>query len=317
MGQCVCKERANTGDGADTIERIYSSTEQYRAPPSPDRHRGSPCIVIQAAVPWEDRTSSARKYIASKFQSDRKRHPSGAKILEKSRMRVQQRLHQSHRSLLVRTFGGSEKGSTATSTATSLRHRPSLSWLNVAVAAERRSFEDKEMRMMEKKVLDLASSLPQRIKDTNGDADRFRYTVDELFEDDRQTPKAPLMLARLYERAFQDMDGNWASQKIAQALMDENIHYVSPEGLDFHGMRSVCAKLNEAMDSIISRINQFGGAVQTTKVDMQSTGPTQTPSGTWKMQYKASMSLMMKISIDDEFTISDDGLILKLVRTRG
>lgn len=327
MGACVGKEpapRDGGGEFSDSIERMYSSTVQYIEVRDGHSGGGRDMLMrsrsgkaqggffnVKAEVPWEDRKASTRSYIASKFQSDRKRHPSGAKMLEKSRLRVQR---QRSSGRVAASLPGAASPGRDPASPTSPRGDqgfppPSPTSMNAAV------MRDMERRMLEEKVQNLARSLPSRSRQASAiTGGGWQYSTEQLFEDDGTTPKAPIMLARLYEQAFENLDSTWASQQSAQALLAEHIHYVSPEKFEFHGKRSVCAKLNEAMGSIISRISQLGGAVSS-NVEIEMSGPTVTDSGTWKMEYNVSVSIM-KIAIEDEFTISAEGLISKLVRTR-
>lgn len=132
-----------------------------------------------------------------------------------------------------------------------------------------------------------------------------------------EPPEAPAKLAALYEKAMEAMDGEWASCDEVRALFAEHGVYVAPDKLEYVGKPAIVGKLNEGMQTIIDRIAQAGDAMKNlatgTKVKVK--GPDRNDNGTWTLTYKFKMMMMTTIVIDT-FTISDSGLILKLVRIR-
>lgn len=301
MGACLCKS-VNEGGATDDLHHVRQPV-----------HRNN-YVQPRADVPWENRNKFTKR-----FQSDCKLHLTTAKLLKKSRERVQR---QQERACMP-IPGSSEYAVAPPPVALATynnKTKPNEHGIHKAVAEKWK--QQKKRREIEMKIQQLHASLPHRPQnmeaDTNENID-VQYSKADLFNEGNGTPNAPLILAQLYERAFENMDGNWASQASVACLMDMNIHYVSPEKMDFRGRRSVCDKLNEAMQGIFNRIGQVAGnnaaGLSNSGIAMQMEGPSSTESGTWIMQYSINVSVM-KVTIIDEYTISDDGLIQQLVRKR-
>lgn len=162
----------------------------------------------------------------------------------------------------------------------------------------------------------IEGGLPQRPPQNSKTAAGGIYRGDEV-------PAAPKRLAECYEQAMEDMNAKWASSDTVRALFANNIVYVAPDKLQHVGKEAVIAKLNEGMQSVLDRIAQAssgmaaGGLTSMGKgAKVKVKGPKKLPDGsTWRMTYTFQM-IMMTVTVIDDFTISVDGLILKLARTR-